>query len=300
MSLLDHFIRVLPLNKLISVFSLSKFIRFKHTRKGHKLFRAPWSGHGDFRAVPRKIWIYWADGRDQAPPLVKLCIRSWEVMNPGWDVIVLDETNFADYADLSDLDGAEVPIQTRSDILRCRLLISHGGVWADGTILCTSPLDNWLFAAMQSNAFMFSRPTVYRMVSNWFIAAQPGSRLLIAQNAAYTGYLTDPPIYKQSTPPPYFSFHYTVEYLYRTNSMFRSDLNEMPKIWSKPLLSLQRDLQDSETDAVDRFYHKGIVGLPMHKLNWRKPLDWIVLADLFAEIDPRLGRIIKEVDPQQD
>jgi hypothetical protein len=296
MSFLDKFIRVLPLNKLVSLFPLEKFIRFKHTRWGHKLFRAPWTGRGDFRAVPRKIWIYWADGRDQAPPLVKLCIRSWEVMNPGWDVIVLDKENLADYADLSDLEAADVPIQKRSNILRCRLLIVHGGVWADGTILCTSSLDGWLFAAMRSEAFMFSRPEVYRMTSNWFLAAEPGSRLLIAQDQAYTRYLTDPPIYKQDPPPPYFSFHYTVEYLYRTDRVFRSDFDDMPKIHSKPLLSLQRDLQDADMDAVGPYYEKGIAGLPMQKLNWRKPLDWGVLANVIAKIDPRLEQIIQNID----
>jgi hypothetical protein len=228
------------------MFFLDKFIRIKPTRIGHKLFRAPWTGRGDFRTVPHKIWIYWADGRDQAPPLVKLCIRSWEVMNPDWDVIVLDETNLANYADLSDLETADVPIQKRSNILRCRLLIAHGGVWADGTILCTASLNGWLFAAMQSNAFIFSRPAPYRIVSSWFMAAQPGSRIMTLLNETYTRYLTDPPVYKKRHRPPYFNLHFTIEYLYRTNRAFRADFKAMPKIWATPLHSLQRDLQDPD------------------------------------------------------
>ena len=42
---------------------------------------------GDF---PRTIWLFWLQGWENTPELVKRCLRSWEHHNPGWTIRTLD------------------------------------------------------------------------------------------------------------------------------------------------------------------------------------------------------------------
>jgi hypothetical protein len=87
--------------------------------------------------LPRTIWIYWAQGWDEAPELVRLCRRSWEALNPGWTVIALDGENAeARTGMIGYMRGREVPGASIGNMVRFALLARHGGVWADATTLC--------------------------------------------------------------------------------------------------------------------------------------------------------------------
>ena len=65
-----------------------------------------------------------------------------------------------------------------SDLIRTKLLIKYGGVWADPTCFCMRPLEEWLPGYMDAGVFMFHRPGESRIISNWFIASEQGNLLL--------------------------------------------------------------------------------------------------------------------------
>ncbi len=125
---------------------------------------------------PRTIWMFWRQGWDAAPELVRRCLRSWEYHNPGWTIRALDAETLPAYVDLSDFSAAperDFTVQTLSDLLRLSLMSTHGGVWADATCFCRRPLDEWLFGHLDSGFFSFERDG--RPI-NWFMAAVPGNR----------------------------------------------------------------------------------------------------------------------------
>lgn len=127
-------------------------------------------------ALPRRIWIYWLQGEHAAPELVQRCIASWRRLNPGWDVVVLDQQSYRRYADpgIAEEDFNQLGIPMRSDLLRLALLERYGGVWVDATVLCVRPLDHFIHAYVAGSGwFAYARSRGERLVSSWFLAALP-------------------------------------------------------------------------------------------------------------------------------
>ena len=107
-----------------------------------------------------KIWACWWQGEQNAPEIVKTCLKSIRRAANGHEVIVLDETNYRDYADLPDwiVDKYNRGVISRtqfSDVLRFSLLAQHGGIWLDSTIFCSAPLPA---DAFERALFTISRP----------------------------------------------------------------------------------------------------------------------------------------------
>lgn len=60
-------------------------------------------------------------------------------------------------------------IQARTDVFRLLLLARYGGVWADASMLCMQPLDNWIHTSLKENGFW-----MYDICS-WFMIAAKNS-----------------------------------------------------------------------------------------------------------------------------
>lgn len=122
----------------------------------------------------------WLQGIDEAPKVVRACVASWQRENPTWEVIVLDRARLAQYVNLDQIFGNKlerITPQALSDIIRINLLADHGGVWADATCYCSTPLDDWIHAYLDTGFFAFSNPKPDRMIASWFLASVPGSKL---------------------------------------------------------------------------------------------------------------------------
>lgn len=93
----------------------------------------------------------------------------------------MDQKNVEDYCDPLPIKEEvlnKMTLAHRSDLIRTKLLIKYGGVWADPTCFCIQPLEEWLPDYMDAGVFMFHRPGRSRIISNWFIAAEPNNPLL--------------------------------------------------------------------------------------------------------------------------
>ena len=99
----------------------------------------------------RIVWMWWAQGWRQAPPIVRACASSWERANPTWSVRRLTMTDLhttslaavaAALGTYSHLPKPTTPAY--SDILRTELVGVHGGLWVDATIFCIQPIDVWM------------------------------------------------------------------------------------------------------------------------------------------------------------
>lgn len=132
------------------------------------------------KGIPRIIWFLWFQGLGNAPYAVRKCHESWVVRNPSWELVCLDDASLQAVASADYYAGsfATLSRQQRSDLLRLDLLARHGGVWADATCFCVQPLDSWLPPNLDSGFFAFSRPHPDRIISSWFLAAEPQNILV--------------------------------------------------------------------------------------------------------------------------
>jgi len=257
--------------------------------------------------IPRILWLYWHQGAGQQPFLVRTCIESWITMNPDWQVVVLDGSSAGTWAriDLPAAILANLCLAHQSDLLRLKLLHTHGGVWADATTLCRIPLSQWLDGCMESGFFAFHKPGRDRLIANWFLACRPGclivskldqalrrhwsSRLFPAPNQSPTQ------IQKRTTAllafllnrsigttrlwfhplvcdtlgiTPYFVFHYMFARLVATDRDCRHIWQRTPQISAKPMRLIERlGFHTPLTPNLER--QIATSRAPMFKLTWK-------------------------------
>lgn len=115
----------------------------------------------------KSIWIFWNEGYDKAPYIVRKCIDSWIMKNKKWKVNVINDGNLLEYIEFSchpNLGHAH-----RSDLIRLSLLNKYGGLWVDATVYCIKPLDEWAEKYFKFDYFVFKNSKVKYGISNWFI-----------------------------------------------------------------------------------------------------------------------------------
>jgi hypothetical protein len=119
------------------------------------------------------IYILWFQGFDNAPYVVKQCVKSWKRNNPDWTIILLDDTNLNLYIDLEKISYSKnIKYCHLSDIIRMLLLEKYGGLWVDATSFCHKPLNDWLPEYSITGFFAFDKPYINIVVSNWFLYSE--------------------------------------------------------------------------------------------------------------------------------
>jgi len=157
-------------------------------------------------ALPRILWFDGWEG-NQAPWVAHSVAASWEAHNPGWRVQRLSKHNLHDFLSVPYLSrmGELEELTARgwrkskrkwlppaqSDVIRLHLLSRYGGVWADATLLCTQPLDDWVYSALTPTGFWAYRSGGVGEeghACSWFLVATRHSRLLHLWREATDGY----------------------------------------------------------------------------------------------------------------
>lgn len=97
------------------------------------------------------VWVCWWSGEENAPALVKQCIKSIK-KNVGINhtVNLITEKNYADYLEIPDyilrkVENGTMCIANFSDYLRVSLLEKYGGLWLDATIFCEKKVPEEYF-----------------------------------------------------------------------------------------------------------------------------------------------------------
>ena len=204
------------------------------------------------------IWTCWFQGRTHAPELVQKCVRSWEDRNPGWNVRCLDASSALRYAPALvnfDLSEREVTAASLSDVLRISLLHEFGGVWADATLFCNRPLDEWLPGVFGEGFFAFDRPGHGRLLASWFLAAEPGHPTIAAWARAVEEYWSE-----RAQADQYFWFH----------RLFRGICEADPQ-----LAGLWQRVPKISADGPHRFQHLGMLSAAPEtavEVDWSTPV----------------------------
>lgn len=92
-----------------------------------------------------KIWVFWGQGIEQMPSLVKRCYEQILSLNPSHSVVFLDIDSVGQYVHLPDnvfekLKRGKLLFAHFSDILRNSLLSQYGGIWLDVTCWTAHPI----------------------------------------------------------------------------------------------------------------------------------------------------------------
>lgn len=136
----------------------------------------------------RKVWVCWWQGMETAPALVQKCYKSIEkYLGQEWEIILITEKNYCNYVSFPDFilhmfENKQISLTHFSDLLRLELLINHGGMWIDSTVLCTSGnipksiLNADLFVYQTQKPGADGRATV---MSNWLIYSKTNSKILM-------------------------------------------------------------------------------------------------------------------------
>jgi hypothetical protein len=217
--------------------------------------------------LPKIIWINWFQGWQSAPELVQACRRSWEVLNPDWEVRALSNCTLNKWSDLS----REFPFlrqgwyspQVVSDLLRISLLSNHGGVWVDATLLATKPLNSWLPDVLKNGFFAFSRGDSVRMLANWFLATTPSNLVINEWKHFVIDYWSN-----REVEDHYFWMHEQFGCAYRNSSSVRKCWDSVIRLQATERTILQRRLSEtcSEQDRLRILGEYGPVEKLTHKL----------------------------------
>lgn len=218
------------------------------------------------KQVPKIIWMLWQQGWEDAPEVVQSCAQSWRDINPDWELRLLSEDDLVAFA--PDYKNIVVPQKLRtvtSNIARLSLLKQHGGVWADATLFCQQPLDDWLPHVMRSGVFMFHEPRPYRYSDIWFLASEPNSTLMSKWLDIAQQYWVHTKI-----PHHYYWLEYLFEYLCERDDEVAKIWADTDKLSALPALMVGRDAFNlnvcSETlrAIADNAF-------PVHKLSHKWP-----------------------------
>jgi len=258
--------------------ALSIFPDIKQIPLVRKLFDVERLKDASPHSLPRKIYMYWDSGFDSAPEICRMCVESWKRLNPTWEVVLLDKAKALEIVPEDELPEGLLPNHF-ANLLRMKLMVRQGGVWADATLLCTQPLDEWLVSLFnQTDFFFFSRPGKDRLISNWFMASTPSSYVMHRIDEACDRYWDK----RKRLPRNYFWHHALIQYLYLTSSRFRSDFRSLPMINANMCHILQQSLARGGPTSEE---FARVRATPMQKLTHKKNMTPDRMAAFIEEIE---------------
>lgn len=103
------------------------------------------NGKGKDKTAVNNVWVFWWQGENQMPQLVKQCYTSLKNQLVGKKIILITKDNIREYCTFPDYifekykDG-KITLTHLSDILRFDLLSHYGGLYTDATVFWTGDI----------------------------------------------------------------------------------------------------------------------------------------------------------------
>lgn len=177
--------------------------------------------------IPGKtVWLLWLQGWDRAPWLVNKVAESWKKLNPTWNIELVDKDNLKKYVDIPYINRIDSPA-AQSDVIRLHLLATHGGVWADSTLLCMHSLDEWIYDALEPVGFwMYHGRDNGAGPASWFIISTVGSYIIQKWKSACDEYWSD-----KVVEDTYFWMDGLFANLMNSDPKFDEEWKRVPWLW---------------------------------------------------------------------
>ncbi|GAB2467282.1 hypothetical protein GCM10027063_04760 [Promicromonospora xylanilytica] len=223
------------------------------------------------------VWVFWAQGFDQAPDVVKMC-RATMARHLTRPVFELTDENIGTLVSLpADIDALVTDRTARSDLLRLELLARYGGTWLDATCYLTDDVGARLTKYAEASGF-FAPAKENTTIGTWNLTATPGHHLVTLTLEALYAYWR-----KDGKLPHYFTFHHLFEALVLTDPTFGELFEATPRVPTAQSLRLRHLMS---RDVTDQEFEQVLGRTTIHKLSYKAGAENTgprsVLGRLFA------------------
>lgn len=176
----------------------------------------------------RKAWVFWAQGEECLPPILKQCYESVKRNCGDYEIIFVDMENVDDYVDIpvyikEKVSKGKISLTHFSDFLRVALLNKWGGYWVDVTLFLSHPLP------IQNRLFTIKQPVDNKYISRsqwsgylWYMPKQhPLAHFLYDYLTLYWS-CHDAVI-------DYLLIDYAIRVFYEKNPCFAKEIDDLPQ-----------------------------------------------------------------------
>ncbi len=274
-SLIKTFLEVFVFDKKIrrilkgnwAKFYLRKYVRGKYSHFIPSKITLPAQGNGNnHEYIP--LWQYWESPDGSTPPLVQACLNSVEKYKGKCERIFLTPENVKDYVDIPQIfwdlkEKGKIKTAFFSDILRTCLLIQHGGVWIDATVLLTKELPPYITDA---DLFVFQNDLKIDLdglnMASYLISAKKDNKILQETLAALIQYWKE-----NNFLINYFTFLHTFTMVTQASKENKELFGKIPFFNFLPVQQFQYELLNPYTE--ERWNEiKSVSGV--HKLTYKQ------------------------------
>lgn len=198
-----------------------------------------------------RVFTLWFQGEENAPAIVKSCIRSMR-RHLKQELVVLDEKTLFNWIYLPDdivkkWKSGKMCSANFSDICRLELLYRYGGIWMDATDFVTAPIPDYI---MNSDFFLFKTGEKYgkwfSFIESCFIRAKKGNQLLAIWHDAVMEYWRH-----EDSAIDYFVNLMLFRFVVENNRIAAELYEKMPKTDHSQILDFWRYHGDKKFDQVE-------------------------------------------------
>lgn len=214
------------------------------------------------------IWIFWWQGYDTAPLLVKKCIDSI-IKNAGnHQVVLITKENWKNYADIPDyiiekVKKGIITLTHFSDILRMSLISEHGGLWLDATIFVSRKIPEYCFERPYFSIH-YETSTSKIAKGKWTGFCQAGQKNSLIHSFCRDIFFSYWKKYNKLI--DYFFIDYVMLAGYNNISGFKKLIDELP-LNNQGIKELDKHFNDEySNELLDNILSKST----FFKLNWKR------------------------------
>ena len=181
-----------------------------------------------------KVWVFWYQGQDHMPRIVKACVDSIKQNFKNNEVVLITKANYKDYVSIPDyiiekIEKKVITLTHFSDILRASLLAKYGGLWIDSTIYLTGDISQEIekhpfYTIKLKNKTLDTQLITYARWSGFFMSGAQGNPLFIGLRDVLYEYWKEHNVLVN-----YFLIDFIINFLYDNVDAIKDMIDNVPQ-----------------------------------------------------------------------
>lgn len=212
------------------------------------------------------IWICWLQGENNAPDIVKACIKSVRKQMSESEIVLLTNDNLKQYISFPDYifekkEKGYIANAQFSDLIRLNLLSRYGGIWIDATVYLTKPLSKQI----TDTSFFAYHSNIHLKNNNWLLQASSNNFLINNMQNLLLEYWK-----YENRMLNYFVYHLFFDLMIEENSVCREEWQKVPLLYDTDCYELAENLLEPfNEDKLKKIKQDNSV----HKLTYKYKKD---------------------------
>lgn len=241
------------------------------TMKDNKIIENINFGNSNEKAE-KNIWIYWAQGIESAPILVKKCIFNMKECCKEYNINIITNDNLKEYIDipkyiLEKVRKKKITLTHFSDIIRVNLLAKYGGIWIDSTVFVNNNFEDFINDE-------FEIITIPQDNINYNVSGGKWSAWLIGTKSILPYFKVCSDFFniyweKNDVLITYFLIDYVLEYMYRTISDFKLYVDKSNKVDYSVYQLVEIRNEKCTFEQYNKFLNNHIVNKLNYKIDYK-------------------------------